>query len=89
MPQSKSAIKRMKTSEKCHIRNKSVKTELKTYNKKLRESANDGKKEDMQTLLNDAYSKYDKAAKKKIIHPKNASRNKAKLAKLFTSKPVE
>ena len=85
MPQIKSAIKRMKTSAQRHERNKSVKTELKTLNKNLRETAKGKDNDAAKAMLNETYAKYDKAAKKGIVHPKNAARNKAKLAKLVNN----
>lgn len=89
MPQIKSAIKSLKTSAQRHERNKSVKTELKSINKKLRELARNGEKDKATALLDEAYAKYDKAAKKGIIHKKNAARNKSKLAAVTSKESPE
>ncbi|MFC1643510.1 30S ribosomal protein S20 [Chlamydiota bacterium] len=85
MPQTKSAIKHMKTSAKRHERNKAVLTEIKTYSKNLRDLVEKGEVEKANSYLKEVYAKYDKAAKRNIIKKQNASRNKAKLAKLVSS----
>ena len=82
MPHTKSAVKRIKQYAKRQLRNRSSKSDLKTNNKKLRDIIKTGDKEKVGIFLKEMYAKYDKAAKKGIIHPKNAARNKSKLAKL-------
>jgi small subunit ribosomal protein S20 len=87
MPSNKSAMKRLRSSEKARIRNKSKKSSLKTMEKKLR-SALASSDASSQKLLKDMDSKLDKAAKTGVIHPKTASRKKSRLNRLAASKAV-
>ncbi|SNS48999.1 small subunit ribosomal protein S20 [Micrococcales bacterium KH10] len=77
----KSQIKRIKTNEKARLRNKAVKSELKTYVRKVREAVAAGDKENATTALHDASRKLDKAVSKGVIHANQAANRKSKLAK--------
>ena len=61
----KSQIKRIKTNEKARIRNRHVKSELKTYVRRVREAIASG----------------DKAVSKGVIHRNQAANRKSKLGK--------
>ncbi len=80
MPNIKSAIKRVKVSEKKTAANKMKKSEIRTVVKKAKASivANDDSK---IVLLKDAQSAIDKAASKGYIHKNAAARKKSRLAK--------
>ncbi|MBW5486232.1 30S ribosomal protein S20 [Streptomyces bambusae] len=71
----KSQIKRNKTNEKARLRNKSVKSELKTYIRKAVESIAAGDAEKATAAVRLASKKLDKAVSKGVIH-KNAAANK-------------
>ena len=58
----KSQIKRNKQNEAAHLRNKSVKSALKTAVRSFREAVKDGDTEKAQTLAKEAARKLDKAA---------------------------
>jgi len=77
----KSQIKRIKTNEKARLRNKSVKSELKTYVRKVREAVAAGDKEAATTTLQAASRKLDKAVSKGVIHSNQAANRKSSLAK--------
>lgn len=77
----KSQLKRIKTNEKARLRNKSVKSSVKTAIRKFREAAESGDKEKATTLLRDASKKLDKAAGKGVIHPNQAANKKSAMAK--------
>ena len=77
----KSQIKRNKTNEKARLRNKSVKSSLKTAIRKFREAAESGDKEKAVVLLRDASKKLDKAASKGVIHKNQAANRKSGMAK--------
>ncbi len=77
----KSQIKRIKTNEKARLRNQSVKSELKTYVRRVREAIAAGGKETAITALRKASRSLDKAAAKGIIHKNQAANRKSKLAK--------
>jgi len=77
----KSQIKRIKTNEKARLRNKAVKSELKTYVRKVREAVAAGDKEAATTALQAASRKLDKAVSKGVIHANQAANRKSAIAK--------
>lgn len=80
MPITKSAKKAMRQDLKRAELNKGTKTRLKTFMKKVMVLS----KEDVveaEKMLPMAYKVIDTAAKKHIIHPKNAGRKKSLLAR--------
>ena len=81
----KSAIKRAKTNEKARLRNKAVKTNLKTTIKKF-DAAVAENSADTDVLYKNAVSAIDKAALKGTIHKNKANRTKAQLAKKLDGK---
>jgi small subunit ribosomal protein S20 len=76
----KSQIKRIKTNEKARLRNKSVKSSLKTAVRKFREAADSGDAAAAQTALRDASRQLDKAVSKGVIHPNQAANRKSGMA---------
>jgi small subunit ribosomal protein S20 len=76
----KSQIKRNKTNEKARLRNKAVKSSLKTAIRKFREAADAGDVEKATSLLRDASRQLDKAASKGVIHSNQAANKKAAMA---------
>ena len=77
----KSQIKRIKTNEKARLRNKSVKSSLKTAIRKFREAADAGNTSAAATLARDAGRALDKAASKGVIHANQAANRKSALDK--------
>ena len=77
----KSQIKRNKTNEKARLRNKAVKSSLKTAVKKFRTAADAGDSAAATTLLAAASRSLDKAASKGVIHKNQAANRKSALAK--------
>jgi small subunit ribosomal protein S20 len=77
----KSQIKRIKTNEKARLRNKSVKSSVKTAIRKFREAAEAGEKDKAIELMRDAGRKLDKAASKGVIHANQAANKKSAMAK--------
>ena len=77
----KSQIKRIRTNEKARLRNKAVKSELKTYVRRVREAVAAGDKEAATTALQAASRKLDKAVSKGVIHENQAANKKSALAK--------
>jgi small subunit ribosomal protein S20 len=71
----KSQIKRNKTNEKARLRNKAVKSSLKTAIRKAREAVTAGDLEKATVAVREASQKLDKAVSKGVIH-KNAAANK-------------
>ena len=77
----KSQIKRITTNEKARLRNKSVKSELKTHIRRVREAVAGGDKDAANTALVSASRKLDKAVSKGVIHANQAANKKSALAK--------
>jgi len=74
-------MKRIKTNEKARLRNKSVKSELKTHIRKVREAVAAGDKETATVALAVASRKLDKAVSKGVIHANQAANRKSAIAK--------
>jgi small subunit ribosomal protein S20 len=80
LPNIKSAIKRVKVSEKKNLRNRMIKTGVKTAVKKFQvELASNPSAANVQ--LSATTSAIDKAAAKGILHKNTANRKKARLAR--------
>ena len=80
----KSQIKRNRQNEKRRMRNKSVKSSLKTAIRKFHEAtAADG--DNAEALLRDASRKLDKAVSKGVIHKNQAANRKSAMAKRINS----
>lgn len=82
MPLTTSATKRMRQSVVRHRRLLPYKTSMKTMMRNIADAVNEGKKEEAASLLPKVYKAIDTAAKKHIIHPKNAARKKARMARM-------
>jgi len=81
----KSQIKRIRTNEKARQRNKAVKSELKTYVRRVREAVAGGDKDAASTALAVAARKLDKAVSKGVIHANQAANRKSALSKAVNS----
>jgi small subunit ribosomal protein S20 len=77
----KSQIKRNRQNEQARLRNKSVRSALKTYARRVRESVAAGDREAAEAALRRATRAYDKAASKGVIHKNNAANHKASLTR--------
>ena len=81
----KSQIKRNRQNEKRRMRNKSVKSSLKTAIRKYNEAVNGGDADNATTLLRDASRKLDKAVSKGVIHKNQAANRKSAIARKLAS----
>jgi len=79
LPVHKSAKKRLRQSQKANIQNRSIKSEIKTFVKKVEASLDEKDLKETVSLL-------DKAARKRVIHKNQASRVKSRLTKLVNQK---
>jgi len=75
----KSALKRIRQSEKRHLRNRQVRSETRTYIKRARAQIEAGELEEAQKTVAQAIRALDKAAQKGILHRNNAARRKSRL----------
>jgi small subunit ribosomal protein S20 len=76
----KSQIKRNKQNEAARVRNKAVKSELKTAVRRFREAADVGDAAAANTALKSASRLLDKAASKGVIHKNQAANRKSAMA---------
>ncbi|HWC34505.1 MAG TPA: 30S ribosomal protein S20 [Mycobacteriales bacterium] len=76
----KSQIKRNKQNEAARVRNKAVKSELKTAVRRFREAADGGDAAAATTALRSASRLLDKAASKGVIHKNQAANRKSAMA---------
>ncbi len=74
----KSAKKRIRTSEKARLRNKAVRTGVKTAIRKFTETA----VADRPAALSGTVSAVDKAVSKGVLHANTAARRKSRLARI-------
>ena len=82
----KSAIKRVKITEKQNLRNRIVTSQLKTAVKKFDKALESGDEALVNETYTNAVSMADKAAAKGVIHKNVADRKKAQLAKKLAAK---
>ena len=81
----KSQIKRIRTNEVARVRNKRVKSALKTSIRRFREAADSGDRERALTELQTASRQLDKAASKGVIHANQAANKKSSMAQRANS----
>ena len=79
MPNIKSAIKRVKVNEKKNLRNRMIKSAMRTTIKKFDAAVAGGNSD--PKLLSQTQGSIDRAASKGVIHKNAANRKKARLAK--------
>jgi small subunit ribosomal protein S20 len=77
----KSQIKRNRQNESRRVRNKAVRSALKTRTKRFLETAESGDAAVAQEAYREAARDLDKAASKGIIHKNKAANQKARLAR--------
>jgi small subunit ribosomal protein S20 len=77
----KSQIKRNRQNEKRRLRNKSVKSSLKTAIRKFHEGVAAGDVDAATELMRDASRRLDQAASKGVIHGNQAANRKSAIAK--------
>jgi len=79
----KSAMKRIRSSERKRVANRIVLTSTRTHIKKARTAMKGGAADAASLLI--AMKALDKAAAKGVIHRNNASRRKARLMKQYNA----
>lgn len=78
MPNTKSAKKRVRQNEAARVRNRSLRSEIRTRTRRLLELE---AAEEAETQLQELYSLLDRAARRNILHPNAAGRRKARAAR--------
>ncbi len=82
MPNTKQAEKAVRQNNRRALRNKIIKSQIKTAIKKVRIAVDNNDKEKAKQLLKQAQAIIDKAYVKGVVHKNNAARKKSKLALL-------
>lgn len=82
MPQHQSAIKRMRQNAKRRAANRTRRSRLRTLERNV---LNSTVKADAEKHLKAAVSEMDRQAIKRVIHPNNAARKKARMTKHVNS----
>lgn len=83
MPNNKQAEKRVRTSDKARLHNKTIRTAMRSAVKKVTQADSS---EEAQKSLPAAMKKLDKAAKKGVIHQNAANRQKSRLTRIAAGK---
>ncbi|WP_375485420.1 30S ribosomal protein S20 [uncultured Mycobacterium sp.] len=79
----KQQAKRNRTNERRRLRNKSVKSSVRTAIRKFREAAEAGEKDKAAEMLVATTRKLDKAASKGVIHKNQAANKKSALTRVY------
>ena len=85
MPNIKSQIKRDRQNKKRTIKNRALKSRIKTSEKKLIASVESKNQEEAKKDLDALYKNLDNAVRKSAVHKNFASNKKSKKAKLVNS----
>ena len=85
MANHKSALKRIRQTEKRTERNRHIRSTLRTYIKRVREAVAAKDQAAANAALAQAIPVIDSAATKGVIHAANASRNVSRLTKLVNT----
>ena len=85
----KSQIKRNRQNEERRVRNKSVRSALKTYARRVRAAVDAGDRESAEAAYRRAARAYDKATSKGVIHRNSAANHKSRLAGMVNSSEGE
>jgi len=83
LSKNKSVMKRLRSSVKKKMYNKSYKSAAKTYVALAEDLIFDYQLEEADKVISKATKALDKAAQKGIIHPNNAARRKSRLVKKY------
>ncbi len=89
MANTKSAEKRNRQSQKRRVRNTSVRTNVKNALKSAREALSGKDATKARDALQSATRTLHKAATKGVLHPRNAARRIARLARALAAKTVK
>lgn len=78
MPRSRTVLKRQRQTERQRLRNKAVRSELRTLERRVAAASDPAA---AQAELKVLQKRLDQAAAKGVIHPNRAARKKARLSK--------
>ena len=78
-------MKRMRQEAKRRLRNRAIKSRMRTYVKKALRAIEEGDREQAEMAVREAISAIDKAAQKGTIHRNQAARRKSRLMRRFNA----
>jgi small subunit ribosomal protein S20 len=85
LPNIQSAMKRVRQDRKRSMRNRRVRTRMRTFVKKAQSAIAEGDQESASGAVVAAVREIDKAAQKGVIHQNNAARRKSRLMQRYNS----
>lgn len=85
----KSALKRIEVTKRQTLKNKSKKSEIKTYIKKFNQSLDENNLESATNLLRTIDKKMKKASTKSVFHKNKVARSISKLSKKLHQASIE
>jgi len=77
----KSALKRIRSSERKRLRNRNVRSSTRTMIKRARTTLQEGDADAAREAIREAIRTLDKAVSKGVVHRNNAARRKSRLMK--------
>jgi len=77
----KSALKRIRSSERKRLRNRNVRSSTRTMIKRARTTLQEGDPDAAREAIREAIRTLDKAVSKGVVHRNNAARRKSRLMK--------
>lgn len=83
MPNTRSALKELRKSERRRLRNRAIRTRARTFVKYARQAIAQADREAAEKAIQAAYRELDRAARKGVIHPNTAARLKSRLMQQF------
>ncbi|ADV63447.1 ribosomal protein S20 [Isosphaera pallida ATCC 43644] len=83
MPNTHSAIKRLKQSQKRRMHNRIAKKIIRTYTKRTLAAVAAGEFEKAEADFRFTIAKIDKAGARRILHPNTAARRKSRLTRVY------
>ncbi len=81
MANHKSALKRIRSSERKRLRNRNVRSSTRTMIKRARTTLQEGDADAAREAIREAIRTLDKAVSKGVVHRNNAARRKSRLMK--------
>ena len=85
MPNTSSSKKRLRQNEKLRIRNRAVKSNMRSQIRRFRDAVKAGDSEKAQTEFRLVQKKLDQAASSRLVHKNTVARTKSRLVKLLKS----
>ena len=83
MPNIKQQKKRMRTAAEARLRNRQVKSSIRTLFRNLQVSVDEQDRETAEAVVAQLTARIDKAAARGVLHKNNAAHKKSRVARIF------